>query len=266
MNVNKTQVSRKVWKLFNKLENNEVVDFRKNGEENFLKYLISLQKKSFVAFDVGANVGNYTQTIIDIGDEVSVATDIHLFEPTKSCVQLLTKRFGSLDNIAINSYGLSDREEQKFIYYEKKMSGLSSLYKRNLKEYRTNLSKKEKVSLEKGCNYIKKENIKHINFIKIDVEGHELSVLNGFEKYINPSFVDFVQFEYGGCNIDSRTYLKDLYNFFEDRKFYVAKVMPKKLEVREYKSFMENFAYANYVAISSKIKYKKGLVNDYILW
>jgi hypothetical protein len=45
----------------------------------------------------------------------------------------------------------------------------------------------------------------------------------------------------------------DFYEFFESKGFSIAKVMQKGLELREYKPFMENFNYANYVAISKKL-------------
>jgi hypothetical protein len=45
----------------------------------------------------------------------------------------------------------------------------------------------------------------------------------------------------------------DLYTLFEKAGFVVAKVMRNGLEVRPYKPWMDNFQYANYVAISSKV-------------
>ena len=77
--------------------------------------------------------------------------------------------------------------------------------------------------------------------------------MEGFGSYLNADFIDYIQFEYGGANLDSKTSLMELYKFFKDRGFIVTKVMPKGLEIREYSPFMENFMYSNYVAISIKI-------------
>jgi hypothetical protein len=101
--------------------------------------------------------------------------------------------------------------------------------------------------------YIESKNIKHINFIKIDIEGHELRAFEGFGKYINGDFIDYIQFEYGGANLDSHTSLMEIYKFLESRGFLIAKVMRNGLEIRSYKPFMENFNYANYVAISKRV-------------
>ncbi|GLI54154.1 FkbM family methyltransferase [Thermodesulfovibrio yellowstonii] len=101
--------------------------------------------------------------------------------------------------------------------------------------------------------YIEENNIKHIDFIKIDIEGHELKAFYGFGSYLNSDFIDYIQFEYGGANLDSHTSLMDIYKFFEERNFSIAKIMQKGLELRKYSPFMENFMYANYVAISNRV-------------
>jgi hypothetical protein len=44
--------------------------------------------------------------------------------------------------------------------------------------------------------------------------------------------------------------LKDFYDLLSLRGYVVAKLFPRALEVRSYKSWMENYAYANYVAAS----------------
>ncbi len=89
--------------------------------------------------------------------------------------------------------------------------------------------------------------------MKVDVEGHEMNVLTGLSSYLVENFIDFIQFEYGGTNLDSHTSLMELYELLEKSGFYVAKVMPCGLEIRTYQPWMDNFQYANYVAISKKI-------------
>jgi hypothetical protein len=80
-----------------------------------------------------------------------------------------------------------------------------------------------------------------------------LAVLEGLGSYLRGDFIDFVQFEYGGTNLDSHTRLMDFYLLFEQSGFKVAKIMPKGLDIRPYNPWMDNFQYANFVAISTKI-------------
>ena len=91
-----------------------------------------------------------------------------------------------------------------------------------------------------------------MHFLKIDVEGSEFEVMNGAGDFLRPDFVDFIQFEYGGTNLDARVPLKAFYDFLEPKGYVVAKVMSGGLRVREYSSWMDNYLYANYIAMSQK--------------
>lgn len=90
----------------------------------------------------------------------------------------------------------------------------------------------------------------------MDVEGHELRVLEGAGRYLSPEFLDCIQFEYGGCDLDSMTSLRSLYRLLEGRGFEMYKIMPGGLLKRGYRPFMENFQYSNYVAASPKLELK----------
>ena len=87
----------------------------------------------------------------------------------------------------------------------------------------------------------------------MDIEGHELKAMEGFGNYMNGNFIDYIQFEYGGANLDSHTCLMDIYRFLEERGFNIAKIMPKGLVIRKYQPWMDNFNCANYVAVSTRI-------------
>ena len=155
--------------------------------------------------------------------------------------------------IKLNNFGVSDSDSVATIYYDKEQSGLASLYQRNLDCYDLELNKSEEIKLRRLDSYIEENSIKHIDFIKIDIEGHELKAFEGFGSYLNSEFIDYIQFEYGGANLDSRSSLMEIYKLLTDRGFQISKVMPNGLELREYSPFMDNFNYSNYVAVSNKI-------------
>ena len=72
-------------------------------------------------------------------------------------------------------------------------------------------------------------------------------------KYMDSDFIDYIQFEYGGANLDSHTSLMEIYKFLNDRNFEIAKIMRDGLEIRKYQPYMDNFNYSNYVAISRNL-------------
>ncbi|BDZ73127.1 hypothetical protein GCM10025856_08460 [Methylophaga marina] len=56
---------------------------------------------------------------------------------------------------------------------------MASIYQRNLTHYNLQLDLKEEIQLRRLDNYINEHDIAHIDFIKIDIEGHELRALEG---------------------------------------------------------------------------------------
>lgn len=186
-------------------------------------------------------------------EQHNVPTDIHVFEPTVKCFEDLVNKFRTYGNFFVNKKGLSDTEEKCLIYYDREQSGLASLYRRDLRHYNIELSKSEQIETICAVDYIDQKQIPHIDYLKIDIEGHELKAPEGFGKYLSSDFIDYIQFEYGGANLDSHTSLMELYTFLEGREFKIAKVFSKGIEIRSYNPDMENFRYANYVAISNRL-------------
>jgi hypothetical protein len=86
------------------------------------------------------------------------------------------------------------------------------------------------------------------DFIKMDVEGHEYEVLSGGMKVLES--VKVIQFEFGGCNIDTRTYFQDFWYFFRKNGFSLYRVTPKgPLRVMKYSEEDEYFSTTNYIAV-----------------
>lgn len=105
--------------------------------------------------------------------------------------------------------GLSNEPSTQTLFFDKKTSELASLYKRELTHYNIDMSQTEEVKLTTLDLYCTKNNITKIDLLKLDVEGHEINALKGGTEMINSDKVSIIQFEFSGCNIDSRTYFQD---------------------------------------------------------
>jgi hypothetical protein len=108
----------------------------------------------------------------------------------------------------------------------------------------------EEISLKTGIDYVTGHAIEKIHLLKVDVEGHELDVFGGFGDFLHPDRIDYIQFEYGGANLDSHTSLLELHNYLSAKGFILCKMKRNKLEIQSYDPRLENFMYQNWVAVS----------------
>jgi len=81
-----------------------------------------------------------------------------------------------------------------------------------------------------------------IDFLKVDVEGHELEVFKGATGMLSQSRIGHIQFEYGGCNIDARVLLKDLFDFFTPYRYASINYPNDLRHVPRYDQRLENFS------------------------
>ncbi len=221
-------------------------DYAQNGELNVLNH-IQNRLGSFnqpIIFDVGANVGGYAKLL----SEQFPKGTIHAFEPSKLTFQKLTSNLASHPNIIPNNFGLSNVPSNQLLYSNYDTSGFASVYKRNLDHYGIEMGQSEEITLSTIDQYCAAANIDHIHFLKLDIEGHEVSALTGGAQMLNEKRVDFIQFEFGGCNIDSRTYFRDFYLMLKDN-YRIYRIIKNGLaEITEYKETNELFVNTNYLA------------------
>lgn len=222
-------------------------NFRTSGEANIVKEIASkyLNNKSIIIFDVGANIGNYSKLLHKFFPEDS---KIYSFEPSLTTFAELKKNVKSIHNIIPINSGLSDKNEHRLLYKDKEKSGLASVYKRNLDHLGIDLGLKEKVDLITLDQFCRERKITRINFLKIDAEGHELNILKGATEMLNEKRVDYIQFEFGGCNIDSKTFLQDFYRIF-GKNYSIYRIVKDGIyNLGSYKESNECFVTTNYLA------------------
>ena len=213
-------------------------------EINLCMSLLKKEPKIFI--DIGSNKGDYIKEIVRKYPKV----ECHIFEPSKINYQFLKKIFRN-KGYKINKIALSSVSKQGTLYSNIEGSSLSSLYKRNLENISIRFEKTEEIKMLRFDEYWQDIN-KIIDYVKIDVEGHELEVLKGFGQLINK--VKLIQFEFGGANIDSKTYIKDFWEFFSKRRFSIYRMTPQgNILLNKYHEKEEIFLFSNYIAINNRL-------------
>lgn len=226
-----------------------------SGESVVFELLSAIDSEDLTIFDVGANQGQYASEAsahLAGGREFA----IHCFEPSKNTFRALVETHKAHPKITLNNFGLSDRKAQATLFMETEGSGLASLTKRRLGHFGIPHGRiEEAVELDTLTSYCAQRGIQRIHLLKIDVEGHELDVLSGARPMLENRKIDLVQFEFGGTNIDTRTYFQDFFYFFDSLQFELFRILPsrKLLRLPEYRELDEKFRTANYLAASKAL-------------
>lgn len=237
-----------LFRLLNSLDNNNNAIIQINGEHKFLTNTMKqFSGDTFVLFDVGANVGDFSLDAIRSFKQAQKNKNmvVHAFEPIPSSFKSLQETLAKEKDCFIVNMGLSENAGQAEMFYDDEANKCASLYMR--KELSPGST--ATIALDRLDAYMDRNNIKKIDLLKIDTEGHELSVLKSAGKYLHPGIITAIQFEYGGTYLDARIYLKDVYALLESKGYTLYKIYPGGLKPRVYHPVMENFQYANYVAM-----------------
>ncbi|WP_181893145.1 FkbM family methyltransferase [Falsiruegeria mediterranea] len=196
--------------------------------------------------DIGANVGLYTSALLRQFPDATV----YSFEPSQFNVEKLKARFEGDTRVHIIPFAVSDCEGEANLYSNAPGSGLGSLLQRDLDYLNISFDQTEMVRTIRFDDFWTNEiGGRAIDILKLDIEGMELSALKGAEKALRNTRA--VQFEFGGTNIDSRTYFKDFWSFFTEREFSLHRITPfGSLEIKRYSERDEVFTTTNYIAIA----------------
>jgi FkbM family methyltransferase len=202
-------------------------------------------------FDVGANKGSFVG-LIERGLQ-GTPFYLHAFEPSQYTYKELADNAKRYSNVTLNNAGLGKRAGEYDLFYDEPGSGLASLSKRRLGHLAIDFKTSERVRIDTLDEYCSGHDIQYIDLLKVDVEGHELEVLQGAVQMFGGRKIRMVSFEFGGCNIDSRTYFQDFWYFFRDNGMdLVFRIAPSGhlVPIDHYKEMDEQFRTTNFLVFS----------------
>ncbi len=222
-----------------------------SGEHSVVKKLTESVNPPYCIFDVGANKGDFTKMVLSMIPERML--DIHLFEPSTHTFQLLCKNISQHRDIHFNNIGLGREDSDATLYYDDFGSELASLTKRNMSHEDKSFEKSELVHISTIDNYCTSNNIDRVDLLKLDVEGHEIDVLCGAREMFGRNAINLISFEFGAPDIDTRTFFRDLFLFFQDNDMTVFRITRSGYfcQISEYHEKHEQFRTTNFLALKT---------------
>ena len=191
--------------------------------KRYKKKLISLDNlnlnQSSIVLDIGSNNGVVTQYLYD-----KYSCRIYSFEPNPYCYLVQKNIFRKISKIKIFNKAVSKSNKKQ------------KLYLHQFATYINNMNTSESSSLEKKKSNISHENFifvnsvsiknlfkkfKYIDFIKIDIEGHEYKILPSIIKNIDKIGKIFCEMH----GRDHRIEFKNEFNFWDKK---IKKYLKKK--------------------------------------
>ena len=107
--------------------------------------------------------------------------------------------------------------------------------------------------VQTGDAYIFQQNITAVDFIKIDTEGHEMAVLQGFGRTLSEAKIKVIQFEYGTTWIAPKKFLHEVYALLEPPGYQIGRLYPDGVFFKSYNRLEDDhFRMGNYVAVHNK--------------
>lgn len=195
-------------------------DFRTNGEARVLQTLAKFPV--LTVFDVGANVGDWSR----VAFETFGRPEIHAFELSERTRATLQANLQAMAaDTSVKDWGGTTAQRKRLFAPAAALGAAPGQFE--YKDYGDGSTVNTLVSttfhdgtkphtirtaqVQTGDAYVRERGIERIDLLKIDVEGAEFDVLQGFRDSIAAGVVNTIQFEYGFANGDAGHLMKDFY-------------------------------------------------------
>lgn len=223
-----------------------------SGEKYVIEKMKRLINPPYVIFDVGSHRGQYLDVVLSVMGKESFL--IHCFEPSARLFRHLANKAESNNQVVANNIGLGREKTQMELYFDAEDAG-GSLTKRKLDYLGITSWRSETVTISTVDAYCAERGINLIHLLKADIEGHEMDLFSGASRMFQDRAIKMVTFEFGGCNIDTKTYFRDFFYFFQDVDMDLYRITPSGYlyPLRRYREIDEQFRTTNFAAISKDV-------------
>lgn len=199
-------------------------------------------------FDVAANLGEWSS----LCHKLYPPSKLFLIwtEPQPACPKIILAL--NLANSILIPKVVSSKTTQVELYSDIPTYGLASLHQRQEINFKNNKFPSFAVDTITIDKIVAKYNLEYIDFIKIDIEGHELEALKGAAKSLARGMIKALVFEFGSVNVNGRTFFRDFGDLLNSLGYKIYPISPslKMMPIEKYYEDCEYFrGVSNYLAV-----------------
>lgn len=230
-------------------------DMTKNGEMLIQSSVLAAWTKSmddgkgFVAFDVGANIGDWSASLLRQmeGQIIDGCVNLYAFEPVPSTAETLRANLPfNQPYLHIEELAFSSSSGKTEIYIAGPNAGTNSLYDDKISEEKQSVT----ISLTTATDFCESRNIEHVDLLKCDTEGHDMEVIRGAMPLLKDERISVLQFEYNHRWAYSRNFLRDVFVAVDSLPYKVTKLQADQVLVFDkWQPELEKFFEGNYALI-----------------
>ena len=181
--------------------------------------------------DIGANVGMSASHFADVFPHAK----IYSFEPAPDTFTILKARTKKLDNVKCFNLAVGSSIGEGVILRGER-SDMNKVVPVSETITNENQDRVKFISLNEVFDF---EALNHINYLKIDTEGHDIQVLQSGDRLLKESCIDFISVE---CSMNEQNQdhipLRIFQDYFFERGYSLFAVYKQLLEWKHQKKYL----------------------------
>lgn len=205
-----------------------------------------IEADSPVVLDLGANHGAWT---VELRRRIGEGGRWILVEPAAECCEELRK----LKGVEVLEAAVGEHIGTAKFHTPGEGSGWGSLHVRrdSFMGNGNHAWQERDVDVTTVDQIVSERGIETVDFMKMDLEGHELFALRGASESLKARRIRALTFEFGAGNVNSRTFFRDFWILLTEAGYRIQRIYPggDTVPVLEYYEDLEFFrGVTNYIA------------------